>query len=207
MPLRNRVLPSVFWLRAVGFRILLVLLILTGGFRSAVGPKQLSSGPISVSTPAWATVSVGAEAGPGSSVSALARPVSEMAGSTNAEPPANPHQPAASPIQSVSPLIRSAAGSTACRFSGRARLHLAPAPPGIEVEAWVDGVKVAKGTTTQDGDITVYRLTVDGAYAGKMVIFRFAGYPGMLLGQALCAAGAEQVVDLDEMVIGGCGGH
>jgi hypothetical protein len=71
----------------------------------------------------------------------------------------------------------------------------------------VDGVKVAKGTTTRDGDITVYRLTVDGAYAGKMVIFRFAGYPGMLLGQALCAAGAEQVVDLDEMVIGGCGGH
>jgi|GEM_PF-6762607 len=148
-------------------------------------------------------------ASPVQSVSSLAQPVSNPAQSAagSAQLVSDPAQSAASPAQPVPGLAQPIANPAGCRFSGQARLRLAPAPPGTEVEGWVDGTKVAKGLTTQAGEATVYGLTVDGAYAGKMVIFRFSGYPGMLLGQAVCEAGAEQVVNLDEMVIGGCGGH
>lgn len=94
-----------------------------------------------------------------------------------------------------------------CRFSGPARVHLAPAPPGALVEAWVDGEKVAETEVVSQGDESIYTFTLDGRYAGKTVVFRFPAYPQLSeAGQATCESGQRQTLTLSAESHQGCGG-
>lgn len=91
-----------------------------------------------------------------------------------------------------------------CRFTGSARLRLAPASPGTVIAAWVDDEKVAETTVGADSR---YALSVPGRYGGRTVVFRFPAHPELSrAGLAGCEAGREQVVDLDADAHQGCGG-
>lgn len=96
---------------------------------------------------------------------------------------------------------------TVCRFSGPVRVNLAPAPPGTPVEAWVEGEKGADTVAVSQGERSVYTLKLDGRFAGKLIIFRYPGYPQLSEpGRATCEVGREQLVTLDAQAHGGCGG-
>lgn len=96
---------------------------------------------------------------------------------------------------------------TVCRFSGPARVNLAPAPPGTPVEAWVEDEKVAESVAVSQGERSVYTFRLDARFAGKVVIFRYPGYPQLgEPGRAICEIGREQLVSLDAQAHGGCGG-
>lgn len=190
MSIRSRVILLFFCMGAVG---LVSLLALAGWSWLAAGPVQ--------------------------SVSALEQPISNpvqpTTGSTplvskSAQPVPGLAQLISNPTQSITTVIGKSAqpvvDPTRCHFSGRARLHLAPAPPGIGVEAWINGLKVAEGQTSQDGDKTVYTLALDSRYTGQTVIFRYAGY-AEFAGESVCEVGQVQTLDLEPMYFGGCGGH
>lgn len=94
-----------------------------------------------------------------------------------------------------------------CRFTGAARVRLAPAPSGTVVEAWVDDRRVAETTVRREGDEAAYVLQVPGRYRDRTVVFRFPAYPQLSrAGLAGCEAGREQVVNLDADAHQGCGG-
>lgn len=94
-----------------------------------------------------------------------------------------------------------------CRFSGPARLRLAPLPAGTRVEAWVDWEKAAETVVTSQGGDTQFTFTLGERYAGKRVTFRYAGYPHAgVVGQAVCDLGTERVLALNDTIRGGCGG-
>lgn len=115
--------------------------------------------------------------------------------------------PTSSPIILAGREVRAAPAATTCRFSGLARLHLGPAPPGTRVEARVDGEKVAETVVTGQGDKAVYTFILDRQYAGKRVVFRYPTYPHVSqAGQAICELGTEQVLVLEGAALRGCGG-
>ncbi len=94
-----------------------------------------------------------------------------------------------------------------CRFSGPARMQLAPTSPGTQVEAWVDGEKVAETEVVGQGEESLYSLILDRRYAGKTVVFRFSAYPHLgEAGRATCVLGQEQALTLSAESHRGCGG-
>lgn len=94
-----------------------------------------------------------------------------------------------------------------CRFSGSARVRMAPAPAGTVVEAWVDEEKVAETTVRVEGAEARYALALPGRYRGRTVVFRFPDYPNLSrAGLGGCAPGREAAVDLDADAHQGCGG-
>lgn len=95
----------------------------------------------------------------------------------------------------------------ACRFTGIARVRLAPAPPGTVVEAWVQGARVAETRVERRNGESRYDLVVDGRFDGQGVVFRFPGFPGLTEGgRAVCEAGRTTTLDLSAEAHQGCGG-